>query len=116
MRALTPEESTDLAEQVQQLLKISNWHTEQALNTTTGASSRAADTAAQLASTATELAGRAPGALDAVLNELHGGLSLLLNPQPSRRTVRAAQRHESYARTRVKLHEITHGLSSSNWC
>lgn len=109
MRTLTPEESVDLNEQVQQLLKISNWHTEQALNTTTGASSWAADAAAQLASTATELASSVPDALDAVLNEVHGGLSLLQYPQPSRGMVRAAHRHESYARTRAKLHQITGG-------
>lgn len=107
MRTLTPEESVDLNEQVQQLLKISNWHTEKALNTTTGASNAAAEAAAQLASTATELAGSTPDALDAVLNELHGGLSLLLNPQPSQQMVRAAWRHQSYARTRAKLHQIT---------
>lgn len=96
-----------LTEEVNELLKVSQWHQERALDGGGWAASHAADTAAQLAATATDLADRFPSAVLAVLDEIHAGLVLLLQPAPPQEAVFSAQRHKDRARTRARLHQLT---------
>lgn len=104
---LTEADAVALTEEVNELLKISQWHQDQALNGAGWAASHAADTAAQLASAATELARKDPIVVPAVLDEIHAGLVLLLQPGPPQEAVFSAQRHKDRARTRAALHQLT---------
>ncbi len=105
--ALTEVDAAALTEEVNELLKISQWHQDQALDGGGWAASHAADTAAQLAEAATNLAQKAPSVVPLVLDEIHAGLVLLLQPFPPQEAVFSAQRHKDRARTRAHLHQIT---------